>query len=60
MVATIVLLLSVDLGCLETRLNTGDSYKCKRRVENKRHANAHQPLTPHSPIGVTVPPLRHG
>jgi len=27
------------------------------RVENKRHTNAHQPLTFHSPIGVSIPPL---
>jgi hypothetical protein len=24
------------------------------RVENKRHTNAHQPLTSHSPIGVSI------
>jgi hypothetical protein len=27
------------------------------RVENKRHTNAHQPLTSHSPMGVSIPPL---
>jgi hypothetical protein len=29
------------------------------RVENNRHTNAHQPRTSHSPIGVSIPPLRH-
>jgi len=27
-------------------------------VENKRHTNAHQPLTFFSPIGISIPPLR--
>jgi hypothetical protein len=26
------------------------------RVENKRHTNAHQPLTYRSPVGATIPP----
>ena len=28
------------------------------RVENKRHTNAHQPLTSHSPTEASIPPLR--
>jgi hypothetical protein len=28
-----------------TRLNTGDSCKSKRYLEDKRHTNAHQPVT---------------
>jgi len=28
-------------------------------VENKRHTNAHRPLTFNSPTGVSIPPLRH-
>jgi hypothetical protein len=39
-----------------TRLNTEDSFKSKTDADNKRHTNAHQPLTCHSPIGVTIPP----
>jgi hypothetical protein len=39
-----------------TRLNTGDSFKWKQRLENKRHTNTHLPLTSHSPIGVSIPP----
>jgi hypothetical protein len=27
------------------------------RIENKRHTNAHQPLTSHSAMGVSIPPL---
>jgi hypothetical protein len=27
-------------------------------VENKRHTNAHQPFTDHSPTEVSIPPLR--
>jgi len=30
----------------------------EKRIENKRHTSAHQPLTSHSPIGATIPPLR--
>jgi hypothetical protein len=41
-----------------TRLNTGDSFRSKTGVDNKRHTNAHQPLTSHSPTRVTIPPLR--
>jgi hypothetical protein len=55
----LLLLLSVDLALPGTRLNTGDSFKSKTGVDNKRHANAHQPLTSHSPTGSTIPPLRH-
>src|SRR5882724_10380073 len=40
-----------------TRLNTGDSFKWKQRLENKRHTNTHLPLASHSPIGVSIPPL---
>src|ERR1022692_4025785 len=29
------------------------------RIENKRHTNAQLPLTFRSPIGTTIPPLRH-
>jgi hypothetical protein len=50
----LLLLLSVDLAP-ETRLNTRDSFKSKTGVDNKRHTNAHQPLTSHSPTGVTIP-----
>jgi hypothetical protein len=28
------------------------------RIENKRHTNAHQPLTSLSPMGISIPPLR--
>jgi hypothetical protein len=31
-----------------TRLSTGDSFKWKRRFENKRHTNTYLPLTSHS------------
>ena len=27
----------------------------EKRIENKRHTSAHQPLTSHSPIGATIP-----
>src|SRR6266403_1313806 len=30
--------------------------KLKMRVENKRHTNAHRPLTSNSPTGVSIPP----
>jgi hypothetical protein len=55
-VLLLLLLLSLDLAPPGTRLNTGDSFKSKTGVDNKRHTNAHQPLTSHSPIGVTIPP----
>src|SRR5208283_872428 len=54
----LMLLLSVDLAPPGTRLNTGDSFKSKTDVDNKRHTNAHQPLTSPSPMGVSIPPLR--
>src|SRR2546429_4082782 len=38
-----------------TCLNTGDSFKWKQRLENKRHTNTYLPLTSHSPIGVSIP-----
>jgi len=41
-----------------TRVNISDSFKSNRHVENKRHTNAHHPLTSPSPIGATIPPLR--
>src|SRR5439155_5011301 len=41
-----------------TRLNTGDSFKWKQRLENKRHTNTHLAMTSHSPIGFSIPPLR--
>src|SRR6266576_3423883 len=53
----LLLLISVDLAPPGTRLNTGDSFKSKTVVDNKRHTNAHQPLTSHSPTGVSIPPL---
>jgi hypothetical protein len=37
-------------------LESGGWRKIKMRVENKRHTNAHQPLTSLSPIGVSIPP----
>ena len=43
-------------GPSRNRLNTGDSFKPKTGVDNKRHTNAHQPLTSHSPTGVSIPP----
>src|ERR1700741_2899718 len=52
----LLLLLSVDLAPPGTRLNTGDLFKSKTGDDNKRHSNAHQPLTSHSPTGVTIPP----
>ena len=52
----LLLLISVDLAPPGTRLNTGDSFKSKTGVDNKRHTNAHQPLTSHSPTGVSIPP----
>ncbi len=52
----LLLLLSVDLAPSGTRLNTGDSFKSKTDVDNKRHTSAHQPLTSHSPMGVSIPP----
>jgi len=52
-----LLLLPVDLAPSGTRLNTGDSFKSKTDVDNKRHTNAHRPLTSHSPTGVSIPPL---
>ena len=57
-VLLLLLLLSVDLAPSGTRLNTGDSFKSKTDVDNKTHTNAHQTLTSHSPIGVSIPPLR--
>src|SRR5437773_1633444 len=39
-----------------TRVNISDSFKSNRHVENKRHTNAHHPLTSPSPIGATIPP----
>src|SRR6266576_2299040 len=53
----LLLLISVDLAPPGTRLNTGYSFKSKTGVDNKRHTNAHQPLTSHSPTGVSIPPL---
>ena len=50
---------ATTLAPARTRLNTGDSFKSKTDVDNKRHTNAHQPLTSHSPTGITIPPLRH-
>jgi hypothetical protein len=43
-------------GPSRNRLNTGDSFKSKTGVDNKRHTSAHQPLTSHSPMGVSIPP----
>ena len=50
-----LLLLLCHLTAFGTRINAGDFFKWK----NKRHTSAHQPLTSHSPIGATIPPLRH-
>jgi hypothetical protein len=36
-------------------LESGGWRKIKMRVEIKRHTNAHQPLTSHSPMGVSIP-----
>ena len=55
-VLLLLLLLSVDLAPSGTRLNAGNSFKSKTGVDNKRHTNAHQPLTSHSPMGVSIPP----
>jgi hypothetical protein len=55
-VLLLLLLLSVDLAPPGTRLNIGDSFKSKTGVDNRRHTNAHQLLTSHSPIGVSIPP----
>ena len=52
----LLLLISVDLAPPGIRLNTVDSFKSKTGVDNKRHTNAHQPLTSHSPTGVSIPP----
>jgi hypothetical protein len=52
----LLLLLSVDLAPSGTRLNTGDSFKSKTDVDNKRHTNAHRPLTSPSPIGISILP----
>src|SRR5258707_14417414 len=41
---------------LESRINTGDSVKSETAADNKRHTNAHRPLTSHSPTGSTIPP----
>jgi hypothetical protein len=50
-----MLLLSVDLAPPGTCLNTGDSFKSKTGLDNKRHTNAHQPLSSHSPTGISIP-----
>jgi len=34
-------------------------FQMEKRIENKRHTNADQPLTSPSTIGATIPPLRH-
>ena len=38
------------------RINTGDSLKSNKRVENKRHTHAQLPLASQSPTGATIPP----
>ncbi len=43
-------------AALGTRINTGDSVKSETAADNKRHTNAHRPLTSHSPTGSTIPP----
>jgi hypothetical protein len=53
-----LLLLSFDATSYETRLNAGDSSKWERRIENKRHTNAHQPSPPTHQLGVQSHPLR--
>jgi hypothetical protein len=58
-VLLLLLLLSVDLAPSGTRLNTGDSFKSKTDVDNKRHTNAHQPSPPTHQLGLQSPPLRH-
>jgi hypothetical protein len=41
---------------LSDRINAGDSFKCKRGVDNKRHTNAHRPFTSFPPNGTSIPP----
>jgi DNA replication protein DnaC len=41
---------------LASPLESGDWRRSKMRVDNKRHTNAHQPLTSHSPTEVSIPP----
>jgi hypothetical protein len=45
----------LQLGRFLTRINAGDSFKCKRGVDNKRHTNAHRPFTSFSPNGTSIP-----
>jgi len=54
-VLLLLLLLSVDLAPSGTRLNTGDSFKSKTNVDNKRHTNAHQPSPPTHQLGFQSP-----
>ena len=51
----LLLLLQVDLGLCRDCIESGDSRKSKKRVDNKRHNNAHPSLTSRSPIGATIP-----
>jgi hypothetical protein len=42
----ILLLIWADLRLFQTLVNAEDNFKSSRPVENKRHANAHQPSPP--------------
>jgi hypothetical protein len=42
----ILLLICADLRLFQTLVNAEDNFKSSRPVENKRHANAHQPSPP--------------
>ena len=55
----ILLLICADLRLFQTLVNAEDNFKSSRPVENKRHANAHQPSPPSQQQRLQSPPLRH-